>query len=242
MILVTLDNGEVGDNAEMPGTSVPKSNLNVPDDVRRILTENGRSVRVRKGQVLLAVGLPATDVYLVVEGCVSVSLVSAQGRETVLRSIGPGELFGELAAIDGEPRSADVSASESSTLLVIPGRAFVALIEREPTLAIWLARYLAQQVRYLTNRIYELSTMAVGTRLQAELMRLATPDSSGGGSIARIPTQAELAARIGTNRETVTREFSLLVRERLVIREGRRIAIPSLARLAERISRYSHFG
>lgn len=168
------------------------------------------------------------------------SLVSAQGRETVLRSIGPGEIFGELAAIDGEPRSADVVASQNSGLLVIPGATFIALIEQRPVLSLWLARYLAYQVRYLTNRIYELSTMAVGTRLQAELLRLADlPDAKGAASIARVPTQAELAARIGTNRETVTREFSLLVRERLVVKEGRRIVIPSVVRLAERIKRYS---
>lgn len=224
----------------MAGATKAKSNLTVPDDVRQILAESGRMVRVRKGQVMLAVGLPASDVYMVVEGSLSVSLVSAQGRETVLRTIGPGEIFGELAAIDGEPRSADVVASQNSSLLVIPGKSFVDLIEQQPVLSLWLARYLAHQVRYLTNRIYELSTMAVGTRLQAELLRLAgLPDAKGAAAIARIPTQAELAARIGTNRETVTREFTLLVRERLVIKEGRRIVIPSVVRLAERIKRYS---
>jgi CRP/FNR family cyclic AMP-dependent transcriptional regulator len=217
-----------------------KSNLIVPEVVRRILTENGRVMRVRKGHVLLSVGLPASDVYLVVEGLLSVSLVSAQGRETVLRAIGPGEIFGELAAIDGQPRSADVVASNNSCLMVIPGKTFLDLIAKEPVLSLWLARYLAHQVRYLTNRIYELSTMAVGTRLQAELLRLAEmTDKTGGASISRVPTQSELAARIGTNRETVTREFSLLVRERLVVKEGRRIVIPSVSKLAERIKRYS---
>lgn len=216
------------------------SNLTVPDEVRATLAAHGRQMRVRKGQVLVAVGLPANDVYLVIEGCVSVSLISAQGRETVLRAIGPGEMFGELAAIDGEPRSADVVAAENSTLLVIPGAAFVDLIGREPVLSLWLARYLAQQVRYLTNRIYELSTMGVGPRLQAELLRLAgEPDVMGAATITRVPTQAELAARIGTNRETVTREFSLLIREGLVVREGRRIVVPSVERLADRLHRYS---
>lgn len=217
-----------------------KTNLIVPEAVRQILADHGRMMRVRKDQVLLAVGLSASDVYLVVEGLLCVSLVSAQGRETVLRSIGPGEIFGELAAIDGEPRSADVVASQNSSLLVIPGKNFIALIEDEPVLSLWLARYMAHQVRYLTNRIYELSTMAVGIRLQAELLRLAeSPDAKGGASIVRVPTQSELAARIGTNRETVTRELSLLVRERLVIKEGRRIVIPSVSKLAERIKRYS---
>ncbi|OYX96549.1 MAG: hypothetical protein B7Y74_00950, partial [Novosphingobium sp. 35-62-5] len=134
--------------------------------MREVLARNGRQLRVRKGHVLLAVGLPANDVYLVIEGSVSVSLVSAQGRETVLRLIEQGEMFGELAAIDGQPRSADVVAVENSTLLVIPGATFVSLIEKEPVLSLWLARYLAHQVRYLTNRIYELSTMGVGPRLQ----------------------------------------------------------------------------
>jgi len=224
----------------MAGSPEPKSNLIVPESIRKILADHGRIMRVRKGHVLLAVGLQASDVYLVVEGLLCVSLISAQGRETVLRSIGPGEIFGELAAIDGEPRSADVVASQNSSLLFIPGKTFVSLIEQEPVLSLWLSRYLAHQVRYLTNRIYELSTMAVGTRLQAELLRLAElPDNKGGASILRVPTQSELAARIGTNRETVTRELSLLVRERLVVKEGRRILIPSITKLAERIKRYS---
>lgn len=214
--------------------------LKVPDDVQAVLAHHGRQMRVRKGQVLLAVGLPANDVYVVLEGSVSVSLVSAQGRETVLRAIGPREMFGELAAIDGEPRSADVVAVENSTLLVIPGPTFAGLLGVEPVLSLWLARYLSHQVRYLTNRIYELSTMGVGPRLQAELLRLAgEPDQAGAATINRIPTQAELAARIGTNRETVTREFSLLIKEGLVMREGRRIVVPSVARLADRLHRYS---
>ncbi|MDP3550839.1 MAG: Crp/Fnr family transcriptional regulator [Novosphingobium sp.] len=219
---------------------MPISYLTVPDAVRDVLARNGRQLRVRKGHVLLAVGLPANDVYLVIEGSVSVSLVSAQGRETVLRLIEQGEMFGELAAIDGQPRSADVVAVENSTLLVTPGATFVGLIESEPVLSLWLARYLAHQVRYLTNRIYELSTMGVGPRLQAELLRLAgNPAPDGSACITRIPTQAELAARIGTNRETVTREFALLVREGLLTREGRRIVVPSVTRLADRLHRYS---
>ena len=77
---------------------MPNSYLKVPDNVREVLARNGRQLRVRKGQVLLAVGLPANDVYLVIEGGVSVSLVSSQGRETVLRLIEQGEMFGDSRA------------------------------------------------------------------------------------------------------------------------------------------------
>ena len=79
-----------------------------------------------------------------------------------------------------------------------------------------------------------------GPRQQAEMLRLAgEPDQAGAATINRNPTQDELAARIGTNRETVTREFSLLIKEGLVTREGRRIVVPSVARLADRLHRYS---
>ncbi|CAM4118233.1 Crp/Fnr family transcriptional regulator [Novosphingobium lubricantis] len=226
----------------MAAAAVLTSVLTVPDSVRAILAAHARPIRVRKGQVLLSVGVPAADVYLVSEGMVTVSLVSSMGRETVFRSIGPGEIFGELAAIDGAPRSADVIAAENSALLMIPGPRFVALIESEPVVSLWLARHLARQIRYLTGRIYELSNMGVGARLQAELLRLAEQGGGAGADsavIVRLPTQADLAARIGTNRETVTREFSQLLREGLVLREGRRVVIPSLARLADKISRYS---
>ena len=132
---------------------------------------------------------------------------------------------------------------DNAIMLVIPGATFVDLIGREPVLSLWLARYLAHQVRYLTNRIYELSTMGVGPRLQAELLRLAgEPDAKGAAAISRVPTQAELAARTGTNRETVTGAFSLLVKEGLVVRDGRRIVVPSVERLADRLHRYSQTG
>lgn len=213
----------------------------VPADVREILLDAARILRVRKGQIVLSVGLPANDVFLVLEGRLSVSLISPQGRETVLRSIGPDEIFGELAAIDGQVRSADVIAAESSRLALIPGPTFLGLIETVPAIARWITQQLSQQVRYLTARVFELSNMSVGSRLIAELLRLANEQPNGDGSavIVRPPTQAELAARIGTNRETVTREMTLLTERGLIARKGRQIVVPSLERLVARLDAHA---
>ena len=218
----------------MSDAAVARSAMRVSDEVRAVLMAHGRTVRARKGQIVLSIGLPANDVFLVVEGRASVTLVSALGRETVLRSIGPDEIFGELAAIDGGARAADVVASQDCLLAVIPGARFVELLESDARVGLWLARYLCRQVRYLTGKVYELANMSVGARLLAELLRIAEnhPEADGMVTIVRPPTQAELAARIGTNRETVTRELSLLLQQGLIGREGRQILIPSLARLA----------
>lgn len=226
-----------GLSASVVATSVAP----VPAEVRAILLANARLLRVRKGQIVLSVGLPANDVFLVLEGRLSVSLISPQGRETVLRSIGPDEIFGELAAIDGQVRSADVVAAEASKLALIPGPTFLTLIETTPAIARWITQQLSQQVRYLTSKVFELSNMSVGSRLIAELLRLANeqPGEDHSAIIARPPTQAELAARIGTNRETVTREMTLLTERGLIARKGRQIVVPSLDRLMARLDAHA---
>jgi CRP-like cAMP-binding protein len=170
--------------------------------------------------------------------------MSAQGRETMIRTIGPHQIFGELAALDGVARSADVIATEPLRLAVIPGAAFVELAETHAVLGLWLARHLTRQVRFLTNRVYELSNLAVGSRLQCELLRLAIEQGISGDSaiIRSPPTQSELASRISTNRETITREMSLLVQDGLVRKSGRQIEIPSLHRLGMKVRDLSAAG
>ncbi len=207
--------------------------MQVTQEVRAILLSHGRLMRVRKGQIVVSVGLPATDVFLVVEGQVAVSLLSSAGRETLLRTIGPDELFGEMAVIDGEARSADVVALENGVLSAIPGDRFAGLIGNDPAVSLWLAQFLCRQVRTLTGKVYELSNLTVSSRLLSEIRRLANGSGTGSGAavIARPPTHAEMAARIGTNRETVTRELGHLLRQGLIARQGRSIVIPSLEQL-----------
>ncbi len=241
MIFITFASVAVVQIDALPSSVVATSVAPVSTDVRAILLDNARILRVRKGQIVLSVGLPANDVFLVLEGRLSVSLISPQGRETVLRSIGPDEIFGELAAIDGHVRSADVVAAEASRLALIPGATFLSLIETTPAIARWITQQLSQQVRYLTSKVFELSNMSVGSRLIAELLRLANeqPADDDSAIIARPPTQAELAARIGTNRETVTREMTLLTERGLIARKGRQIVVPSLERLVARLDAHA---
>ncbi len=152
------------------------------------------------------------DVCILVSGRARVMIYAASGRVVSLRDIGPGQFFGEYSAIDGKPRSASVEALQACVVGMMSATHFTAILEKHPVAALAFLRQAIAQIRELTTRVFEFSTLAVGNRIQAELLRLAT----GGGEasamvkIAPAPTHAEIANRISTHREAVTRELSRL--------------------------------
>ena len=204
-----------------------------PAALKDALVARARQMHVRRGQIVIADETRSTDVYLIVSGRVQISLLTAHGRETILREMGPGRIFGELAAIDGQPRSASVIALEDSTLATLSGADFRDFLKSVPQASFWMAQQLAARVRNLTEKTVELATMPVSHRLQSELLRLA--GEAGGaadlGTIDPLPTHADLAARIGTHREAVTRELGRLASEGIVTQTGRKLVINSLRQL-----------
>jgi CRP/FNR family cyclic AMP-dependent transcriptional regulator len=198
--------------------------------------------RIRKGQMVVGEGTDATEVYLILSGQVRFSLVSIHGREMILRDFGPGHIFGELAAIDGLPRSASAVALDDCQLARMSGAAFVNFLGEVPRAGLWMAQQLVRRVRDLTNRAFELATLPVAARLQTELLRLAlagecpAPDRA---IIRPMPTHADLAARIGTRREAVSRELSILAHEGLVVQSGRSLEVLSINRLRTLLDRLS---
>jgi len=192
-----------------------------------------RTVRAPRGRTIFSVGAHATDVMFVVEGEVQVLLYSNNGREVSVRDLGPGSILGELAALDGKPRSASVVAASDVRLRMMTREDFMACVESSPVAALWLARRLALEVRRLTERVFELSALNVQARLHCELLRMARGDGAVATRIPRAPTHAELANRIGTHREAVTREMRSLAQMN-IIRNHRRslefLDIPELER------------
>ena len=152
------------------------------------------------------------DVFFILEGRVRATLYSRTGREVDYRDAGPGDMVGELAAIDGSPRSATVEALEPARLARLPAAAFHELIETHPRFTAALLQHLSAQVRRLTERVFELSTLSMRDRLLRQLLRLAGEAGirNGEAEIRPAPTHFELAARIGAYREAVSREMSAL--------------------------------
>ena len=207
----------------------------LPDALRTEMTHRLRTIRAPKGRTLVEKGSRSTDVFFLLEGKAEVLLYSSNGREVSVHDIGPGDMFGEIAVLDGEPRSASIVALSELRVTAMRASDFMTCFESSPAAGIWLARRLAASVRRLTEQVFELSALNVQTRIHCELLRLAQKGEpcSGGIEVRPAPTHAELAKHIGTHREAVTREMQALSKAK-VIRYGRgSIMITDLTRLEQ---------
>jgi CRP/FNR family cyclic AMP-dependent transcriptional regulator len=188
--------------------------------------------RVATGQWLIDYQDASSDVFFVVSGSVRVVIQSA-GREVLLRQINAGEFFGELAAIDGQPRSSGIIATTDVIIARMPASVFRAAVHAHPTVCDRLLEVLAVQIRTLANRVNEFSTLDVRYRIYAELLRLsrAEPGHPGHAIISPPPAHAEIAARVSTRRETVARELKALERNGLVVRRRGALALSDVRHL-----------
>ncbi len=174
-----------------------------------------------------------SDVFFVVRGSVLVVNYSLSGREIALARIGAGSYFGELAAIDGGPRSASVVTLEPSLVGAVEPKLFNKLVEKHRELAMRLLRRLARIIRTCDDRIMDLSTLGAHQRVYLELLRLAEPDPDDDGAllIASMPAQKEIASKASTTRETVTRAISQLVADSIAERSHKSLRFHDRTRL-----------
>jgi CRP-like cAMP-binding protein len=177
------------------------------------------------------------DVFFIARGKARIVNFSFSGREVSLVDLGPGDFFGELAAIDGQPRSASVMAIGETLVAAMPATAFLRIVSEHPDIAMAMIQYLARMVRRATERIMELSTLGANNRVHAELLRLAATagEDRNAAVISPIPTHSDIAARVSTTRETVARVLSELNRAGLVKRQGDRLVITDLGRLEDMV-------
>jgi CRP-like cAMP-binding protein len=189
------------------------------DADRRALTGAGRERRYRRDQWLFHQGDPGDSVVLLVEGRVKIVAGASGGGEAILSVRGPGELVGELAALDGSPRLAGARALEPLRVRVIGADEFHALVAGLPSLSLALLRMLVRRLQEADRRRAEFGSTGVPYRVARLLDDLA----DGDGHVAL--TQDELAAMTGTSRESVARALAALRADGLISTERRRISI-----------------
>lgn len=192
------------------------------------------SIRSYKAeQQILSEDEVTSDVLFVLSGSVRINAYVSSGREVIFHDIAAGGIFGEFSAIDGKPRAAAASALTDCRLARMTSQAFREVLRTNSTVAMRMMEMLVLKVRQRSERIVEASALTVRDRLRRELLRLAQQGKfvANGILIQPAPTHYEMAARIGSHREAVTREFKRLETEKLI--EARRglIKIIDLARL-----------
>ncbi|GAA0780023.1 Crp/Fnr family transcriptional regulator [Roseibium denhamense] len=163
--------------------------------------------RYKAGETIYTMGTPGQSMAAIAEGSVRVSVLTPTAREITLNELRKGDVFGEIAVLDGRERSATVKALTNCTLVILERRELLGVLQRNPAFAIQLIELLCQRVRRSDERMLEIAFLELPVRLARLLLRLTeVPPASPQKPLAKLSqSQSELAAMIGNTRENVNR-------------------------------------
>jgi CRP/FNR family cyclic AMP-dependent transcriptional regulator len=191
-----------------------------------------RARRFRRGEVIFHIGDPGDALFVIVSGEVKISLPSETGDEAILATLRPGDVFGELALLDGAPRSASAAALTPTETVILPRDRFRELIATETGVRDALLASIAGELRRLTTHVEELHFLDITGRLAARLVRLAqeggTANPDGSIRLRTNLTQADLAAMVGCTRQSVNKLLGQFMDDRLVRLERDAIVVTDL--------------
>jgi CRP/FNR family transcriptional regulator, cyclic AMP receptor protein len=208
-----------------------------------VLIEVGRRLRhrhFRRNEVVFHQGDPGDALHVITSGAVKIVLPSPEGEEAIIATLQPGDFFGELALLDGQPRSATATSVEPTETLSLPRDVFRELVDHHPELRDALFAALALQLRRLTKHVEELHFLDLAGRLAARLARLGRQAQPGGEGPIDLDwpyTQSDLAAMIGGTRQSVNRLLAELIDDGLVRLDHERLVVADLDALERRAER-----
>jgi len=208
----------------------------LPESERAMLARRASWRDYAKGEQIIDKDSDSRDVYFVVDGTVQVVNYSYTGREVSYAEIEAGGFFGEMAAIDGNPRSASVVAMKKSTLASLSPELFKQCVMDSPGFGWAIMQRLVGLMRGSNDRIMDLSTLSAYNRVYAQLLRIARPnmdEEDFSAAIEKLPTHSNLASRAGTTRETVARAISDLVRRGVAEKRPHGLYFPDLMELED---------
>jgi CRP/FNR family cyclic AMP-dependent transcriptional regulator len=176
-----------------------------------------------------------TDIYFLTSGVVRVLITPSPDREIILGDIEAGGYFGEMAAIDGQPRSAGILAITDATIACMPAAIFREIIHKYPDVSEQLLQQLVARIRTLDQRVNEFSSMHVKNRIYAELLRRSRPDPTDQrrAVVSPPPVHADIAARVSTRREMVARELKSLERAGLLTKRRGAFVLTNVPQLMQ---------
>ncbi len=166
--------------------------------------------------------------FVIAQGSVHVTVLTSEGKQAILATLQEGEFFGEMAILDGEPRSASIVAAESSSLLMLYRKSFLDILHKYPKIAIRMLITMSRRLRRSNRHINTLSLMSVYGRVAEVLLQLAKDKGKRTGDIIVVPnrpTHQVIAEMAGTSRETVSRVLSQLQKKRYIAIDRKKLVI-----------------
>jgi CRP/FNR family cyclic AMP-dependent transcriptional regulator len=164
---------------------------------------------VRRGTVIFSKGDAGNGLIGVLQGSVKISVISADGREAVFNIVNAGEIFGEMALLDGRPRSADATATSDCELISMDRTTFVLILRNEPDVALKVIEFLCARLRRTNEQVQDVMFLEAPARLAKALLHLAVKhETAGMGRQAKI-TQREISQMIGLSREMTNKQLRI---------------------------------
>src|SRR6266699_4821306 len=160
---------------------------------------------LKRGATIVSKGDPGNSLIAVISGTVKISVSSADGRSAILNLIGPGEIFGEVAVLDGLARTADATANTNCEIFVIHRREFIPFVRSQPALAMKFIELLCTRLRRTSDQVEEVILQNLPGRLASALLRLTEKHKPGDRTIAI--TQQEISEMVGMSRESINKQL-----------------------------------
>jgi CRP-like cAMP-binding protein len=186
------------------------------------LAAHAKTRSVARGATIFVKGDAGTCLFAVVSGAVQVIAGSSEGKSAMFNRIGAGDIFGEIALLDGQPRTADAIAFTDCRLMIIERRDFLPLLRDFPDVAIKLLELLCSRLRRTSEQVEDLMFLDLKGRLTKALLRLANESEDGTGITV---SQADLSQMIGMSREMINKQLQAWARDGFIEVERRRIVL-----------------
>ena len=171
------------------------------------LCRYARPISLKRGATIYSKGDPGNSLYVVVSGTAKMSISSPDGRSAILNLIGPGEIFGEIALLDGRERTADATANTNCEVLVIDRREFLPFVRSQPALAMKFIELLCARLRWTSDQVEQVILQDLPGRLASALIRLTERRKLAPGSRTIAITQQEISEMVGMTRESINKQL-----------------------------------
>ena len=171
------------------------------------LCRYAKHTTLKRGAALFAKGDPGLSLYAVISGSVKMSISSADGRSAILNIIGPGEIFGEIALLDGGVRSSDAIANTNCELFVIDRREFIPFVRSQPALAMKFIELLCGRLRRTSDQVEQIILQNLPGRLASALIRLSEKHKLEPAGRTIAITQQEISEMVGMTRESINKQL-----------------------------------